>query len=285
MTTSDEESFLSHFGALDELIQLIYQGPSKFVVLSSVNDAGWTVHLGLTGTSGRWWKGTWTEKDVNKFVGHVSGKLEDAFAENLAKAVLEGQLYVGDWSTEKGAKIDLTVGTAAKAPVHIPLTEMEPQDAAAYAASVFSEIASQAQDRQCKLHPPAFQSRSSRPVSPPPAKTAGVKRKAEEKEKRTAKEHEFHHSPSKAKGKAKSDVSHEEEDERAQAKIKELEAKLAKAEEQAKQKAPTSQSKAENKLASRAKTNGSGIRTAKGASLANPNKKARKIQAIEFEDD
>lgn len=68
MDSSDDDSFSSHFAALDELVQLIYQGPSKFVVLSSVNDAGWTVHLGLTGHSGRWWKGTWTEKDVDKFV-------------------------------------------------------------------------------------------------------------------------------------------------------------------------------------------------------------------------
>lgn len=68
MDSSDDDSFSSHFAALDELVQLIYQGPLKFVVLSSVNDAGWTVHLGLTGISGRWWKGTWTEKDVDKFV-------------------------------------------------------------------------------------------------------------------------------------------------------------------------------------------------------------------------
>ena len=68
MASSDDETFGSQFGALDELIQLIYQGPSKFVVLSSVSDAGWSIHLGLTGSGGRWWEGKWTEKDFNNFV-------------------------------------------------------------------------------------------------------------------------------------------------------------------------------------------------------------------------
>ena len=68
MASSDDETFGTRFADLDELVQLIYQGPSKFVVLSAVNDAGWTVHLGLTNAGGRWWQGTWTEKDVDKFI-------------------------------------------------------------------------------------------------------------------------------------------------------------------------------------------------------------------------
>ena len=65
---SDEETFGTQFASLDELIQLIYQGAHKFVVVSAVNHTGWTVHLGLTGSSGRWWEGRWTEKDFNDFV-------------------------------------------------------------------------------------------------------------------------------------------------------------------------------------------------------------------------
>ncbi len=67
MPVSDFD-FISDFSALDELIQLIYQGSYKFVLISSVDSVSWTIHLGLTGSEGRWWKGKWTEKDIDKFI-------------------------------------------------------------------------------------------------------------------------------------------------------------------------------------------------------------------------
>lgn len=76
MSTS-EQDILSHFASLDELIQLIYQGAHKFVVISSVGELSWDVHLGLTGPNGRWWKGKWTERDIQQFV--VGGLRRDVF--------------------------------------------------------------------------------------------------------------------------------------------------------------------------------------------------------------
>ena len=68
MSDSDAD-ILSHFSVLDELIQLIYQGAEKFVVLSAADDDSWTVHVGLSSSDdGRWWKGSWQEKDIRKFV-------------------------------------------------------------------------------------------------------------------------------------------------------------------------------------------------------------------------
>lgn len=55
---------LLNFACLDELIQLIYQGASKFVVLSRVDDDSWTVHLALSGSEGRWWRARWTEREI-----------------------------------------------------------------------------------------------------------------------------------------------------------------------------------------------------------------------------
>lgn len=57
---------LAHFGVLDELIQIIYQGFERFVLLSKIDDEteSWTVHLGLQGPEGRWWRGRWLEKDI-----------------------------------------------------------------------------------------------------------------------------------------------------------------------------------------------------------------------------
>lgn len=53
-----------YFSALDELIQIVYQGSAKFVLMSRVDYTSWTVHLGLSGPEGRWWRGKWTDEDV-----------------------------------------------------------------------------------------------------------------------------------------------------------------------------------------------------------------------------
>ncbi len=58
--------FLANFFGLDELIQVIYQGFDKFVVLSSVDDSEWNIYVGLSG-NGRWWRGRWTENDFKSF--------------------------------------------------------------------------------------------------------------------------------------------------------------------------------------------------------------------------
>ena len=60
-------SVFDSFASLDEIIQVVYQGADRFVVLSNVEfgplRAGWDIHVGLA-DEGRWWKGRWTEKDV-----------------------------------------------------------------------------------------------------------------------------------------------------------------------------------------------------------------------------
>lgn len=63
-----DTDIVSCFACLDELIQVIYQGSSRFVLLSAVNETKWTVHLGLTGPEGRWWRGSWNEQDMQKNV-------------------------------------------------------------------------------------------------------------------------------------------------------------------------------------------------------------------------
>ncbi|KAK7685209.1 hypothetical protein QCA50_011572 [Cerrena zonata] len=151
--SSSEQDTLSHFAALDELIQLIYQGAHKFVVISSVGQLSWDVHLGLTGPDGRWWKGKWTEKDIQQFVGNAASSfVMESFAEKLAQAIVQGDLQVGDWNPERGTSINLTLGPTAKNPIRVPLTELTAQEAASYATRVFSEIAMQAQPRKCRMN-------------------------------------------------------------------------------------------------------------------------------------
>ena len=61
------ESVLDNFTVLDEVVQLVYQGSSRFVVLSHVKDNAWLLHAGLA-REGRWWQGKWLENDVLHFV-------------------------------------------------------------------------------------------------------------------------------------------------------------------------------------------------------------------------
>ena len=71
---SDSDA-VSAFSSLDELIQVIYQGSSRFVVLSHTDDMHWKVRLGLSDSSGRWWEGRWSEKEIRKAAVRPSSRL------------------------------------------------------------------------------------------------------------------------------------------------------------------------------------------------------------------
>jgi len=144
-----------YFSALDELIQIIYQGSAKFVLMSRVDYNSWTVHLGLSGPEGRWWRGRWTDEKVKVIAGHKPS--EDAlevFGGRLANTIVANDLMIGNWSPEKGTEINLTLGLSSKKPMTIDLTELSPSDAAAFATKEFISIALEAQSRKCRLNPP-----------------------------------------------------------------------------------------------------------------------------------
>jgi hypothetical protein len=66
---------LSHFGGLDELIQVIYQGADRFVALSQVTESAWSIYLGLKGPEGRWWRGSWSAQHILKITVRVEAVL------------------------------------------------------------------------------------------------------------------------------------------------------------------------------------------------------------------
>ncbi|KAF9528499.1 hypothetical protein CPB83DRAFT_766783 [Crepidotus variabilis] len=246
---------LANFTCLDELTQVIYQSFYKFVVLSTVTDDKWNVHVGLAGREGRWWHGCWTEEDVHRIFGsRSSDKLLESFAEKLAEVFVQGELCISDWSTEKGANIKFTLGPTSKKPMHVPMVEMSAEDAAAHATSVFIDIALQAQSRKCKLYPsssveysgvPSSSSRTVRPLGTTGPEPMEV--------------------DSSSKPKSSAGLS-----------AKDIITRKNASQEQAK--------KSVNRR-SGSPADASTVRPHKGASLANPNKKARKYQAIEFESD
>ncbi|KAJ7078832.1 hypothetical protein B0H15DRAFT_859436 [Mycena belliarum] len=251
-----------NFGPLDELVQVIYQGMDKFVLLSDVTGDKWNVHLGLTGPEGRWWRGKWRAADVLAIVGKsASDTLLESFAEKLAETIVQGELHV-----EEGERYKLTLGPASKRPMHVTLKEMSTADAAAYAADVFVTLALQAQSRGSRLNfsavPVASTSAPSRAISDAAAGSGSGSGSSKPKT-----------------GKAKpapDDAVATGSSAKAQEEIKALKAELVK--EQKKRRVSPEPIAAP-------KTAAVAPRPLKGASLANPNKKARKYKAIEFESD
>lgn len=124
---SSDSNALTYFLSLDELIQVIYQGSSRFVVISSVEESSWTVHLGLTGVEGRWWRGQWADEDIRKsgvrllairpFLikveyirtqgsGSSSASLE-AYAGRLSNAFVQGLMHIGNWTTQRSTQVEV----------------------------------------------------------------------------------------------------------------------------------------------------------------------------------
>ncbi|KIM71298.1 hypothetical protein PILCRDRAFT_830435 [Piloderma croceum F 1598] len=250
---------LSHFGALDELIQIIYEGVERFVLLSNVDDASWTIHLGLQGPEGRWWRGRWLEKDILHLTGSKASEvILEGFADKLADIIVKGQSSIGDWRSERDAKINLTLGSSDRTPIHMPLTELSPQEAASHATKVFWDIAQEAQSRKCRLNGPSSSYTS------PPLPSPYVREAAESKKL------------VKTPGRSKPDkqpVTSTSTSDPKEDQIKVLKAQLS----EAKKRTAPEASKSSKPSPPPPKL--------QGASLANPNKKARKYQAVEFESD
>ncbi|KAF7981975.1 hypothetical protein HWV62_30791 [Athelia sp. TMB] len=135
---------ISCFSALDELIQIIYEGVERFVLLSAIDDAAraWVVHVALHGT-GRWWRGAWSEHDLLRLAGpHASEQVLEGWADKIADAIVQGGAGIGDWAPDTGARIhlQLTLGHAPDKPLRLALVEIPAEQAAAHAARVFCSV-------------------------------------------------------------------------------------------------------------------------------------------------
>ncbi|KAK1225297.1 hypothetical protein PQX77_011816 [Marasmius sp. AFHP31] len=246
---------LSSFGCLDELIQLIYQGTNRFVLLSSVDHEQWSCKLGLTGPEGRWWSGGWMESDIQGMLGvKVSDAMLEKFAQKLAESIISGDIFVSNWSPSPNASIKLTFSPGSKKPMHMPLTEMDSKDAASFVSEIFCDIALKAKSRQCQLHGSNFAIPS---IVAPVTSHASTITAATSSSKPESKKETLEDSDPQPSASAKKSA------EGSKRKVPEL--------------SPDPEPKSKSVKAA--------PRPVKGASLANPNKKARKYQAIEFGSD
>jgi len=166
------------------------------------------------------------------------------------------------------------LGPTTQKPAQIPLTEMALEEAAAYATSTFIDIALQAQSRKCKLYPSASDYTSSLLSFAPAA--ASTRSTLVESPKRKESRPELPGEVEPSQMVAKHAISP---------------GKTISQKNASEEAVKTSHIKDSRKtgLSSLSGISSSKpvapVRTQKGASLANPNKKARKYQALEFESD
>ncbi|KIK68940.1 hypothetical protein GYMLUDRAFT_188280 [Collybiopsis luxurians FD-317 M1] len=237
---------------LDDLITPVYHRNHRLVLLSNVRRNEWVLHLGMKGSEGRWWRGGWQEADVWAFAGSEasSEKLQDT-AEKLLENIRKEEIFVSGWSPESNTKLKLVLGDPdADKRCVIHLNEMSPQDAASYATEVFLNIAMDAQSRKCQLFGisgiPAEGSSFLNAISSSSQIALNQDNEASSSRKR--------HESQKA---AEQPVPSKKRKER-------------------KEESPKRETKPMPKTVQK---------PLKGASLANPTKKARKYQAVQFESD
>ncbi|EIM79940.1 uncharacterized protein STEHIDRAFT_150828 [Stereum hirsutum FP-91666 SS1] len=320
----------SHFTALDERIQLHYQGSSRFVILSKVTDDAWIVHLGLA-REGRWWKGSWEEGDILEIAGkRILPKNLEALADNLATKLIDDDLEVENWDplVARGDKaMKLTLGPSGKKPLRINLVEMSANDAAIFAVGEFISIALQAQSRQCHINPSNYdgalslsnkkhrrsqsidQDRATSPIETPssPGPSTQGTQEASQRLDRKRSNATFRIPTERSTQTAGSSKSQDKPKGRGKAKEKEKSAptpplavqpsaaELAALEEVRQLKEELKRQKSLVASASLARVgSNAGLMSRsvipaqprrKGASLANPNKKARKLEELEFASD
>lgn len=177
----------------------------------------------------------------------------------------------------------------------MPLTEIAPEEAASFAAKVFTQIALQAQSRQCRLYPSSYEppatstktARSTPPSSRPSASSSKAGAMEEIEHPKAAEAPRSRRTDQAETDSRKPDTGfnhkrgHSPE---AQREIRKLKAQLSCTETQLLE---SGQPKPDtSKLQSIAKSSRAPAGQPRiGASLANPTKKRRKYQALEFGSD
>ncbi|KAJ3810220.1 hypothetical protein F5876DRAFT_65803 [Lentinula aff. lateritia] len=252
---------LAHFSSLDDVIQVIYHLNRQLFLLSKVQNDEWVLHIGLLGSDSRWWRGKWDEEDVLAVAGSKSSS-DDLLemSEKLLEYIVQGELFLSGWSKEsisfkaRPFTSSLILGPSSDKPSHFQLNEISAEDAACYAAEVFCSIARDAQARKCQLYGPSFADVSTThlnetvvPSSSESFANSGLGTSIKKREEPKSKMVAEQPAPSKKR---------KEQKEETQSPIPE------------------------------AKTKAKGApKPIKGASLANPTKKARKYQAVQFDSD
>ncbi|KAJ4483701.1 hypothetical protein J3R30DRAFT_1819790 [Lentinula aciculospora] len=245
---------LTHFSCLDDVIQVIYHLNRQLFLLSKLQDNAWVLHIGLLGPDSRWWRGTWDEHDI--FAATGSKASSDDYlemSERLLEYIKQGELYLSGWSKES-SNFNLILGPSSEKPSHFQFNEISAEDAASYAAEVFCSIARDAQSRKCQLYGSSI------------AVPVDISTYFKETPASTS---------SKVLSRRTVGASSDKREEPISKKVVEQPVPSKKRKER-KEETQSPEAKTKAKAAPN---------PIKGASLANPTKKARKYQAVQFDSD
>ncbi|KAH8997719.1 hypothetical protein EDB86DRAFT_2828806 [Lactarius hatsudake] len=298
--TETRVSPLAALAPLHSLAQLIPPGTGgrdfEFILLTNLKPDAWFVHVGHP--DGRWWNGAWHAADVESLAkSDMSPARVAVFAQRVANTIVEREIAITHENDFRDMKVPpyfksgllLVLGTRSKKPLRIPLDALDPQAASRFAFECFARVAQDAQTHGCHIlrthsghtqdaHPDAESqhasplkrkrthqsSESSRASSPPPPRKA----------------HQVQPPAERA----------------AQAQVQELKAELAKARADAaaavalaaEREPPGLGGTVDRLFSSRTPSPSSAapaVQRRPGASLANPNKAARRVTAVEFASD
>lgn len=283
---------LAALAPLHALAQLIPSTPSgtgghtfDFILLTSLKPDAWAVHLGHP--DGRWWNGAWHAADVESLAKtDMSPTRIAVFARRVAHTIVEREIAITH--EDDFRNMMLVLGTRSKKPLRIPLSVLDQQAAARFAFECFARVAQDAQTHGCHLlrtHPqdprPDAEPQHASPLPP-------LKRKRTLQLSETSRAS----SPPLARKAHQTQMQPPTTAERAaQAQVQELKAELAKARADtaaavalAAEREPPGLGGSVDRLFS-SRSAAPVVQRRPGASLANPNKLARRVTAVEFASD
>ncbi|KAI0290389.1 hypothetical protein B0F90DRAFT_1672007 [Multifurca ochricompacta] len=272
-----------------------------FILLTSLKLDAWFVHVGHP--DGRWWNGAWRAADVEILAnGDTSSARVGAFAQRVARMIIKCEVAIAHDDDFQNMK--LVVGTQVKKPLHIALSELGAEDAASFVFEYFTRVAEEAQAHGCRiLH--LHETDTDTHMDP---QTQGVSL-APSKRKRTHSSdhsqassrassprlsHKAHHTAQgghdKSMSRHKTRPQARTSESTTQAEVDHLKAELARARADAAaavalaaEREPSGFGGSVDRLFSRSAV--PAIPRRPGASLANPNKAARRVVAVEFASD
>ncbi|KAI0291093.1 hypothetical protein BC826DRAFT_970085 [Russula brevipes] len=288
-----------------------------FILLASLKPDAWLVHVGHP--DGRWWNGAWHEADVEKLArGDMSSTRLGAFAQRVARTIVQREVAIahegGDFRNMK-----LVLGTHAKKPLSLALSELDKEDAARFVFEHFVRVAKDAQAHGCRIphgdieHADADAESSSQGVSHPPLKRRRTRTSNDSPTTSRAMSHRggggdsdvdmrgisqgstqrSHDRPTGKQRRAPPPTQAQAQtqaERAAQAEVQELKAQLTKVRADAAaavalaaEREPHGPGGSIDRLRSRGAV--PAVPRRPGASLANPNKAARRVTAVEFASD
>ncbi|KAF9512159.1 hypothetical protein BS47DRAFT_1097858 [Hydnum rufescens UP504] len=118
--------------SLHGLIQVIYQGDSRFILVSREDLIGWTLDLGLVGSARRkWWRSVKQLDEVKELIDYI------------ISGIAGGQLYIKGWKGDEIEELELAIYPASDNPLSFSLNAYTTGESEKLAEEILFEIGSQ----------------------------------------------------------------------------------------------------------------------------------------------